>query len=87
MLLINTGRGPLLNEQDVADALKSGKLGGLGVDVLSTEPPEADNPLLNAPNCYVTPHNAWATREARARLIRSRLTISKRSLKIGPSTW
>ncbi len=69
MLLINTGRGPLLNEQDVMEALKSGKLGGLGADVLSTEPPSADNPLLHAPNCYLTPHNAWATCEARARLI------------------
>ena len=69
MLLINAGRGPLLNEQDVANALKSGKLGGLGADVLSTEPPSADNPLLHAPNCYLTPHNAWATSEARARLI------------------
>ena len=69
MLLINAGRGPLLNEQDVADALKTGKLGGLGADVLSSEPPSADNPLLHAPNCYLTPHNAWATSEARARLI------------------
>lgn len=69
MWLINTGRGPLLNEQDVADALKTGRLGGLGADVLSTEPPQADNPLLAAPNCYITPHNAWASQEARVRLI------------------
>lgn len=70
MWLINTGRGQLLDEQDVACALKSGKLGGLGIDVLSTEPPKSNNPLLEAPNCYITPHNAWATIEARRRLIR-----------------
>jgi glycerate dehydrogenase len=69
MLLINVSRGSILNEQDVADALNSGRLGGLGADVLSTEPPATDNPLLYAPNCYLTPHNAWATYEARTRLI------------------
>ncbi len=68
--IINTGRGPLLDETAVADALVSGKLAGVGVDVLSTEPPQKDNPLLSAPNCYITPHNAWATQEARHRLIR-----------------
>ncbi|MDD3587279.1 MAG: D-2-hydroxyacid dehydrogenase [Thermoguttaceae bacterium] len=67
--LINTGRGPLIDEQAVADALESGQLGGFGADVLSTEPPLADNPLLSAKNCYLTPHNAWATREARQRLL------------------
>ena len=67
--LINTGRGGLLNEADVAEALRSGRLGGVGVDVLSTEPPKKDNPLLTAPNCYVTPHIAWASFEARKRLV------------------
>ncbi|MCL2105509.1 MAG: D-2-hydroxyacid dehydrogenase [Oscillospiraceae bacterium] len=68
-LLINTSRGAVLHERDVADALVSGQLGGAGLDVLSTEPPSPDNPLLSAPNCLITPHIAWATVEARARLI------------------
>jgi glycerate dehydrogenase len=69
-LLVNTARGGVLNERDVAEALTDGRLGGAGVDVLSTEPPLSDNPLLSAPNCVITPHIAWATREARTRLIR-----------------
>ncbi|MGE9266633.1 MAG: D-2-hydroxyacid dehydrogenase [Verrucomicrobiales bacterium] len=70
-LLINTGRGPLIDEQAVADALRSGQLGGAGLDVLSTEPPAPDNPLLapDLPNLLITPHTAWAAREARQRLI------------------
>ena len=67
--LINTSRGPVLNEADVADALKSGRLAGAGVDVLSTEPPSADNPLLDCENCLITPHIAWAAFETRQRLI------------------
>lgn len=67
--LINTSRGPIVNEHDLADALDSGRIAGAGLDVLANEPPAADNPLLNAPNCYVTPHIAWATRAARARLM------------------
>lgn len=68
-ILINTGRGPLVDEQAVADALVSGQLGGYGADVMCSEPPSADNPLFSAPNAFITPHIAWATLEARQRLM------------------
>ena len=68
--LINTGRGPLVVEQDLAEALEKGVIAGAAVDVLSTEPPDAENPLLSAKNCWVTPHIAWATQAARARLLK-----------------
>ena len=67
--LINTGRGPLIDEVALAAALQAGQIGGAGLDVLSVEPPSAGNPLIGAPNCLITPHVGWATREARARLI------------------
>ena len=76
-ILINTGRGPLLDEQAVANALNNRSLFAVGVDVLSTEPPMPTNPLLKATHCYITPHIAWATREARIRLI----DIATRNLK------
>lgn len=68
-LLINTGRGQLVNEAAVAEALEEGYLGGYATDVLSEEPPREDNPLFSAPNCLITPHIAWATNEARQRLL------------------
>ncbi len=68
-MLINTSRGPLVAEQDLADALASAKLAGAALDVVSTEPIHGDNPLLKAPNCIITPHIAWAPRESRKRLM------------------
>ena len=67
--LINTGRGLLVDEAALVYALRNGEIAGAGLDVLSQEPPPADNPLLGAPHCFITPHLAWATRAARQRLI------------------
>ncbi|MBE6542409.1 MAG: D-2-hydroxyacid dehydrogenase [Ruminococcaceae bacterium] len=68
-VIVNTSRGAVLNEKDVADALISGKLGGLGADVLAKEPADPNNPLLSAPNTVITPHCAWTSKEARLRLL------------------
>ncbi|MCM8537635.1 MAG: D-2-hydroxyacid dehydrogenase [Lentisphaeraceae bacterium] len=68
-VIINTGRGPLIDEQALSDALNAGTIAGAGLDVLSAEPPPADNPLLTAKNCVITPHIAWASFEARKRLL------------------
>ena len=68
-ILINTGRGPLVNDQDLADALNRKKIMAYGADVITQEPPTGDNPLLHVENAFFTPHIAWATVEARKRLI------------------
>lgn len=69
-ILINTGRGSLVNEEDLAVALERGDLAAAGLDVMVSEPPMATNPLLKCANCYITPHIAWATQEARTRLMK-----------------
>ena len=68
-ILVNTGRGPLVDDQAVASALAKGQLAAFCADVLTEEPPKADNPLLSQPNAFITPHIAWATEEARSRLL------------------
>ena len=70
VILLNNSRGGLINERDLADALHSGKVLGAGLDVAAVEPIEKDNPLLSAPNCFITPHISWAALDTRRRLIR-----------------
>jgi glycerate dehydrogenase len=69
--LINTSRGGLIKSRDLAEALKGGVIQGAGLDVLDQEPPTADHPLIGIPNCFITPHIAWATRAARERLLKT----------------
>lgn len=69
--VVNTARGQLINERDLGEALNNGTIAGAALDVLSKEPPGADNPLLSARNCIITPHNAWKTKEARTRVIQA----------------
>jgi glycerate dehydrogenase len=82
--LINTSRGPLVDELALAEALNAGRIAGAGLDVLCEEPPRADNPLLSAKNCYITPHIAWATRSARQRLMESAISNVRAFLKGDP---
>lgn len=83
-ILINTGRGPLIDEAAVAEALREGRLAAFCGDVLSTEPPAADNPLLTAPRSLITPHSAWATLEARKRLMHTALNNLRAHLAGNP---
>ena len=82
--IINTSRGPLINEQDLADALNTEKIAGAGLDVLEKEPANPGNPLLTAKNCYITPHIAWATKSARSRLMNTAIENVNQFLKGTP---
>lgn len=82
--LINTSRGPVINEADLATALNDGRIAGAGLDVLSVEPPPKDHPLYTAKNCLITPHIGWATREARMRLMEITLSNVKAFLEGNP---
>lgn len=82
--IINTARGQLINEKDLANALQNNTVAGAALDVLSTEPPKADNPLLHAKNCVITPHNAWISKEARQRVMAVTTENIKAFLKENP---
>jgi len=82
--LINTSRGAVIDENDLAEALNQGKIAGAGLDVLSKEPPESDHPLLQAKNCFITPHIAWATLAARERLLKQTVENIKAFLAGNP---
>jgi glycerate dehydrogenase len=84
VMIINTSRGPLVVEQDLYDALESGKVAGAAVDVVSSEPIAADNPLLKAKNCIITPHIAWAPKESRTRLMNTAVENLSAFLKGSP---
>jgi glycerate dehydrogenase len=75
--ILNTSRGPIIVDEDLADALNNDVIAGAGIDVLSVEPPPTGNPLFEAKNCIITPHIAWATKEARARLMHITVTNLK----------
>lgn len=83
-ILINTSRGGLINEQALANALNEDRIYAAGLDVLSTEPPQPDNPLLTARNCYITPHYAWATKQARTRLMKTAIANLRAFLEGNP---
>lgn len=83
--LLNTSRGPIIVDEDLADALNNDVIAGAGIDVLSAEPPPKDNPLFNAKNCIITPHIAWATKEARARLMETTVDNLSSFLKGSPA--
>ena len=84
VIILNNSRGGLINEQDLADALHSGKVLGAGLDVVAVEPIEKDNPLLTAPNCFITPHISWAALDTRRRLIRFAIDNVKKYLEGNP---
>ena len=84
VIILNNSRGPLVNEQDLAEALASGKVRAAGLDVVSEEPIQLDNPLLSAPNCIITPHISWASRESRKRLMEAAVENLRQFLKGTP---
>jgi glycerate dehydrogenase len=85
--LINTARGALVNEADLAEALNTGVIAGAGLDVLSVEPPPESNPLLSAKNCIITPHIAWATPHARRRLLQTTFENIQHWISETPGMW